>query len=415
MTFFRKPLRILIICGLILASIWLLQYGRLQHLVHFKDYAYTADEAAKLKRSAAAQYDYGRRAFDDRDFEAAASYLRSAVLTDPLHISAWLKLAEVERELGNRAAAAEIVEHNHDLTRRVLRWKWPETLLAYELDLEDVLTENVDFLIANGKQRWDAVRLLDIYYHRQAGDALSALAPENRLAYMQWLMRWERTEDVRLAWDGLPETERKDSEFRLSYVDYLVGQKRVDEARLLWDADNEASFTNSGFEQEILQKGFGWRFRDGPDQLWRVRRVTDSEGASNHVLEVKFTGRENLRFHHLYQVLPVRPLAPYRLSYRWKADELTTDQGPFVEVYGYDCGGLREAGPMMLGSVQWREAAFEFTPPEGCHAVVVRLRRNTSGRFDSKINGTLWLDDFKLDRIQTALPENEHNPVLSER
>jgi hypothetical protein len=70
---------------------------------------------------------------------------------------------------------------------------------------------------------------------------------------------------------------------------------------------------------------------------------------------------------------------------------------------------------MMLGSVQWRKAAFEFTPPEGCHAVVVRLRRNTSGRFDSKISGTLWLDDFRLVHIQIASPEIEHNPVLSER
>jgi hypothetical protein len=31
--------------------------------------------------------------------------------------------------------------------------------------------------------------------------------------------------------------------------------------------------------------------------------------------------------------------------------------------------------------------------------VVVRLRRLKSRRFDSKIAGTLWLDDFKLEKI----------------
>jgi hypothetical protein len=47
----------------------------------------------------------------------------------------------------------------------------------------------------------------------------------------------------------------------------------------------------------------------------------------------------------------------------------------------------------------WHTETLEFTPPEECNAVVVRLRRLKSRRFDSKIAGTLWLDDFKLEKI----------------
>jgi hypothetical protein len=38
--------------------------------------------------------------------------------------------------------------------------------------------------------------------------------------------------------------------------------------------------------------------------------------------------------------------------------------------------------------------------PEDCHAVVVRLRRRPSHRFDNKIAGILWLDDFELEKMK---------------
>jgi len=43
---------------------------------------------------------------------------------------------------------------------------------------------------------------------------------------------------------------------------------------------------------------------------------------------------------------------------------------------------------------------MEFTVPEDCHAVVIRLHRRPSNRFDNKIAGMLWLDDFKLDKMK---------------
>ena len=89
----------------------------------------------------------------------------------------------------------------------------------------------------------------------------------------------------------------------------------------------------------------------------------------------------------------------YRLSYGWKSKWITTDQGPFVEIYGYDQKGLYHKGPMITGTNLWHTEAIEFAPPEECHAVVVRLRRLPSRRFDSKIAGTLWLDDFKIEEV----------------
>jgi hypothetical protein len=70
-----------------------------------------------------------------------------------------------------------------------------------------------------------------------------------------------------------------------------------------------------------------------------------------------------------------------------------------VEVFGYDKAGLYKAGEMMTGSSGWRENIIEFDTPVGCHAAVVRLRRRPSMHFDSKISGSIWIDNFRLEKI----------------
>jgi hypothetical protein len=92
-------------------------------------------------------------------------------------------------------------------------------------------------------------------------------------------------------------------------------------------------------------------------------------------------------------------LQTYRLTYHWRSNDISTDQGPFFDIYGYDCKGFYFKGPMILGTNDWQEQNVEFTAPINCHAVVIRLRRQTSRRFDNKISGTLWLDNFELKAL----------------
>jgi len=85
------------------------------------------------------------------------------------------------------------------------------------------------------------------------------------------------------------------------------------------------------------------------------------------------------------------------MKYRYKSTGITTDQGPFVEVYAYNMKGLHKTGKMITGTNDWRQETIAFMPPEDCHAVVIRLRRLPSNRFDCNIEGTVYLDNFKLN------------------
>jgi len=230
-------------------------------------------------------------------------------------------------------------------------------------------------------------------------------------------MRWGRVDATATVWQRIVKEGQPDPDIVLQYTHFLVGKKKVLAARDIWHKFNETvGMTNAGFEKEITRRGFDWRYSEDKKENWEIRRVISAASDEFHALRIWFAGEENISFHHLYQIVPVKPLQPYRLSYRWKSKWITTDQGLFVEIYGYDQKGLHHKGPMIKGTNLWHTETLEFTAPEECNAVVVRLRRLPSRRFDSKIAGTLWLDDFKLEKLQSADfdPQNKYNPQITQ-
>ena len=153
--------------------------------------------------------------------------------------------------------------------------------------------------------------------------------------------------------------------------------------------------TNPGFEADFTGGPFDWRFsRQGPG--WKAERVAGVAGEGAHSLSVTFDGKKNVSFSHLTQIIPVEPGVSYRLTALWKGDGISTDQGPYLEIYGYDAKGLHVKGPMLLGTKDWEKMGIEFTAPDDCHGVVVRLRRVPSRKLDNRVEGTVWLDAFEL-------------------
>jgi hypothetical protein len=159
--------------------------------------------------------------------------------------------------------------------------------------------------------------------------------------------------------------------------------------------------TNPGFETSLTGQGFDWRYWGEKDGSWELKRVYNEAVEGEYALKIRFDGQENVSFQHLYQIFAVNPQDRYRLTYAWKSRAITTDEGPFVEIVGYEAQGLYLAGPMITGSNGWHEESIAFEVPADNQAAVVRLRRRTSMRFDSKIRGTVWLDNFRLEKIET--------------
>jgi tetratricopeptide (TPR) repeat protein len=346
------------------------------------------------------QYLFGRQAFLEGRLDAAAGLLDQALSRNIVYIDAWLKRAEVEVQRGELEPARRMLMMVAGLTQEVLRWKWDEALLARESGLEDVFTANLNTLITEGRQVNDALWLMETHVGQDTGRVLEKLLPENREAYLAWLMRWRRAGDAIRTWQALDPVRREDETLRLSFIHFLIGNGNMALAQDLWlPAADGAGITNPGFEAPLTRMGFDWRF-SGREGEWRIQQTSEPVRSGAKALEIRFSGEANSNFSHAYQFVPVSPGAAYRLSFWWKAHRLSSDKGVFVEVFGKDCREFHAKGPMILGTEDWRQVDVEFQAPEDCRTAVVRFRREESMRFDNKINGALWLDDFVLQNLE---------------
>jgi len=222
------------------------------------------------------------------------------------------------------------------------------------------------------------------------------LKTANLGAYLAWLMRWGWLDSALGVEAEMVRRRVPTSVLRAELVEQLLARKRVPEAIALGKA-RPGQVTNAGFETEITHTGFDWSFASRVSGVWRIRQVSDTVWEGLHCIMVSFNGEENSSFSHLRQIVPVRPGESYVLTAWWKGERITTDQGPFLEVDGYDAKGLHVKSPMLLGTSNWEKVSLGFSVPDGCHAVYIRLRRMLSRKLNNKIKGTLWLDAFRLE------------------
>jgi len=384
-------------------SAWLLPFGWQQRHLYLQDYTFSASEAQTLWHHPEAMMAFGQRAWFDLDPAGAATYYREAVVRDPARMGAWLKLAEAEAALGESGQARAVVAFVARRAGDVMFWQWPTALLAHDLGMENVFRRCINRLATQGWKLADTFNLADTHFAGDARATLAALAPEARPAYLKWLMRWGRLEDARTVWRAMGADGPIDESIRLKFVSFLISKKQVDEAGTIWyGTDGTGRMTNGGFEQAVSNAGFDWRWGRDAAGHWSLQQAFGQGRGRGTAARLTFYGQANIAFHHFYQIVPVTPGKTYRLRWWWRGKALTTDQGPFVEVHGYDCRGFRVAGPMLTGSRDWQKETLSFTPPEGCESIVVRVRRNKSRRFDSKIAGTLWVDDFSIESLPSA-------------
>jgi len=394
--------RILTTVVLLLLGSCTFYYNWLQRSVHFGNYTYSIEEAERLKNYSKALYAHGLNAWARQDPETATRFFRQAVSKDVLFLDGWIRLAEAEAAMGRKEIAKQILTFSIDLTKHVSRWKWPQMLLARELDMDEIVYSNANYLLSHDVLEQDTLQFLHNNLGGDASDVIAVIEPKHLDIYLDWLMNWSMTEESLTVWQKMTAFSTPESETALRYAHFLLHNKHITESWDIWQKyTGVIGITNPGFETELTGRGFNWCYWKENDDKFEVTRVNHDAWEGEYALKIQFSGSENIDFHHVYQIFTADPLTRYCLTYTWKGQGITTDQGPFVEIYGFDKEGLYRAGTMMTGTHEWRKESIEFVMPEGCRAAVVRLRRQPSNRFDSKIRGTVWLDGFRLEKIES--------------
>ena len=237
------------------------------------------------------------------------------------------------------------------------------------------------------------------------GTLLDRMLPEGREYLAEAMQVARRQADIPLAeavWARLAPKPGLDDPLFLNFVDLLLQTGEVSRAMELW-AERDPDFrpgrlVNGDFSRPLgAPLALNWRINRLPPGV-RAERDVDEAFAEPASLRVSFNGKENVHLGEPWIRIPVEPGQHYRISGAWRGEALTTRSLPYWYLTA-EQGELRERKAVPGARFGWERWQIEFQAPEGTQLVRLQLRRDRTNAFDRNIDGTLWLDDFRLEPI----------------
>jgi hypothetical protein len=356
---------------------------------------------------------YWQYTLDEPDARRAILNYRHALSLNPHSAATWLDLAtayESEGDLQNARAAFLQAKLAYPLSADV-SWRYGNFLLR-EDQVPQAFAEIRRAVYADPKRSAEAFSRC----WRVAPDINSILdnvLPPDRDGYLgvirelaagkqfaAALIVWQRLISIRPLlnlYDAIP------------FADLLIQKHQFSDARRVWN--DAVRLTNTpqnidppgsvlwdgGFETGVRGGAFAWTFAapSGGVQATIDGRQKHSGKSS---LRLTFDGRHNVNFEGVCNSAEIRPETTYHLSAWIRTQTLTTDQGVRLRLYGYS--DSRQSGftetPDVQGTQPWTFVDKPWTSGHDSRYVRVCVVRDTSGKADSQIHGSAWVDDVAL-------------------
>ena len=104
---------------------------------------------------------------------------------------------------------------------------------------------------------------------------------------------------------------------------------------------------------------------------------------------------------HVSQTVPVEPGTQYRIEYYVRTEDLISASTPVLTVLdAIDGIALAASKPLPTGTNDWQLVTLDFTTNPKHDGITVGLTRAPCSETQiCPIFGTVWYDDFKLQRI----------------
>ncbi len=344
--------------------------------------------------------------------DEVATLYRAALIANPLYIPAWLGLAEWQYDRGDQRTANAVLNLVDQYTESVQRWRWDKVLVDFHLQRQDLLAKDLAYIVREipGRPYTDALQMAFFLWNDPA-ELKAHMGGENTLALFRYATRTQKVETALALWPDICamgiEKQKKEV---LSFLGMLIIKDRLPLAADIWRQffNPRAFFFNGSFAEKPLQSVFGWRIGKMPGGTWKIEKKMREHPPT--ALHLHFNQQENLNLYHAYQIVPLTGGMEYRLRGKWKSIHLTTDQRPYIEVYGYKCKAPRQKTEMIAESRPWDDFELLFNVPKECHTMVVRIRRNPSNHIDNQLGGDLWLTDFAISALSSPSPVAEGTP-----
>jgi hypothetical protein len=187
----------------------------------------------------------------------------------------------------------------------------------------------------------------------------------------------------------------------------LLNAKAYREAFELWRAVNHNTQLpiNGGFEEPIATNdaAFGWII--AADQKSRAAIDVSEKFGGAKSLQINLDGSWTPGTTLLSQIVVVDSNKSYRLSFSVRTKDLVTGGPPVILVIdAVNNQILGRSENLPTATTPWRTLTLDFNTTGTSQAVIIRLQRNNCDSSPCPIFGTLWLDEFHIEKTEPASP-----------
>lgn len=346
------------------------------------------------------------------DLKKSLHYFIQAIERNPLEQAYWINLAKVLQRMGDQKGFERAMENAILVFPTGYQGRWViGTLLLQEGILEKALP-HFSYILTHYPDQSSVV--YDVWFKvvNDPDFILEKLIPKESTSfnqYLSYLYGMRDSESAKKVWRkraslGI-EAGRNET---LRHIEFLISQGEANEAWQVWITRLQEEglpipsdgnlVTNGGFEKEkFLGGGFDWKIENVPGAKISFDQSVAFEGKNS--LKITFNGKENVDFHHIYQVVVLKPNTDYLLKFHMKTKGVTTKSGPKIEVTGVG-PAFYGSSESLIGDNEWRKLNITFRTTTQSNVGLVRVRRERTDKFDRFISGMVWLDDFQLKEVK---------------
>src|SRR5947209_8818692 len=344
------------------------------------------------------------------DAEAVKDYEQSAALR-PRDYFLWLSLGAARDEAGDEAGALSAFREAVRLAPFYAQphWQLGNLLLRTGGHIDEAFAEMRRAAESNPTLMPQLIDLTWTIYQGDVPSVEKVIEPqtsEARVALAHFAAKHGKTTDAARIFRSIENVSEDD---RRAFLTELLAAKDFRAAYEVWraaskkDARNSAGFTDGGFEEQINldEIGFGWRVaRDIQSVRVSIDNIQPHGGKSS--LRLDWKGDANPSVPVISQLILVEPNARYRLRFSVRTDQLVTGGLPLVIIADPSTNDSRElahSDPFKERTSAWQDYSVEFTTGKETEAVVVALKRQSCSSNPCPVFGSLWLDDFSLEKL----------------
>jgi len=357
---------------------------------------------------------FEEKTFTAENLAAAVQHYQLAVKASPYDYRYWMELGRALEAVGDRDASERALRravvlapnYSHPL------WSYGNVLLR-QGKIEDAFVQLSKAADADEEMRAPVFGLATQVYGNDMDQVLKVL-PQPAVR-MQLAINLVNANNFAQASQVLrtisPEDRKAHGELADKIVSSLINNQQFQTAlSLIRQLEPDQSqvavaeqFFNGGFEQDVPMpdpKPFHWTINSRPQAQISIDPRGHNSGRS---LRVTFSSPNKLDKVPISQTIVIEPNTVYRIQFYVRTDKLVSASTPMVSVTDATTGAqLAASEPVASGTNDWQLVTLNFKSTAKSEGISIGiLRAGCEAQPICPIFGTVWYDDFNLQRVDS--------------